>query len=687
MKNMTLGKKLLTGGLLAVAIPIIIVGVVSVYQASKNTYKDKQDDMAIISESLAGSLETTMYEQLLVIKNISYSNSVIAAAEKMEREGEKNSRHEIALAEKELIKIKNAEGDRLSSVNIVGRNGIFFASSDRQTFKGTDISKREYFINALKGKPSAGSVVVSATTGRVVCTSAAPVYSSNGKDITGVVIIALELRFFSDISQEMKIGKGGYIFIVDKNGLYITHPAKEKILKESIFQTKGMEDASELIRQGKKGNREYTVEGIRRVASVAPVNITGWSVVSVVPVDELYAPARFTRNVIISVGIIFLLLASVFFYLFSRSLTRPMGEVVDAAQKIASGDLSLNISSPDRHDEIGRLIHAFNEMVRSLKEKIQVAERIAANDLAVDVMPSSERDALGNALATMVDTMRKQIQEIVEGVNILATSGNEIMASVTQFTSGAAETSTAVTETTTTVEEVKQTAEVSNQKARHVVELGQKTAEIAKLGLKSIEDTIAGISRIKEQMEAVADIVVRLSEQSQAIGEIITTVSDIAEQSNLLSVNASIEAAKAGEHGKGFAVVAQEIKSLADQSKQATALIRTILFDVQKAISSSVLATEQGNKAVEAGVKLSTQAGESIEALAESVTEAANAAIQIAASNQQQLAGMDQVVSAMENIRDASMETAGSAKQTERAARDLHNLGQKLQEMVSRYKI
>jgi methyl-accepting chemotaxis protein len=287
----------------------------------------------------------------------------------------------------------------------------------------------------------------------------------------------------------------------------------------------------------------------------------------------------------------------------------------------------------------------------------------------------------------MVEKLRSQIQQIIEGVNVLASAGSEIMASVSQLTSGAAETATSVSETTTTVEEVKQTADVTNQKAKRVSELGQRTLEISRAGLKSIEDTVNGMNRIREQMDSIADMVIRLSEQSQAIGEIIATVNDIAEQSNLLAVNASIEAAKAGEQGKGFAVVAQEIRSLAAQSKQATTQVRNILFDVQKAIGSAVMATEQGSKAVEEGVKLSTQAGESIDILAESVTEATHAAIQIAASSQQQLIGMDQVVLAMENIRESSIQTASSTKQTEKAAHDLHNLGQKLQEIVKLYKV
>jgi methyl-accepting chemotaxis protein len=180
---------------------------------------------------------------------------------------------------------------------------------------------------------------------------------------------------------------------------------------------------------------------------------------------------------------------------------------------------------------------------------------------------------------------------------------------------------------------------------------------------------------------------VRLSEQGQAIGEIMASVNDLAEQSNLLAVNASIEAAKAGEHGKGFAVVAQEVRNLAQQSKQATAQVRTILSDFQKATSTAVMATEQGSKAVDSGVKQSAEASEAIRILTDSISEAAQAAAQIAASSQQQRVGMDQVALAMESIKQASLQNASSTKQGEAAAMNLHTLGQKMKLLVERYQV
>jgi methyl-accepting chemotaxis protein len=188
-------------------------------------------------------------------------------------------------------------------------------------------------------------------------------------------------------------------------------------------------------------------------------------------------------------------------------------------------------------------------------------------------------------------------------------------------------------------------------------------------------------------MSSIADSIVQLSEQSQAIGEIIATVNDLSEQSNLLAVNASIEAARAGEQGRGFAVVAQEVKNLAEQSKQATVQVRAILGQIQKATTRAVLATEQGSKSVEAGTRQSRRAGDAITQLSESIIESAQAANQIAVSAHQQLTGMDQLSIAMESIKVATVQNAESTRQAEIAANNLHGLGLKLKTLVEQYKV
>ncbi len=403
--------------------------------------------------------------------------------------------------------------------------------------------------------------------------------------------------------------------------------------------------------------------------------------------EEEKARAKSTEFTIIFGTLFALALLTFAGFLITRNISTPLQEISSAAQKIASGDLTVTVSSDSRRDEVGVLAQTFVRMTQSLQEMARAAEQIAAGDLTVELKPKSEKDVLGNAFATMRGKLRRVIGEIQKSANVLATSASEIVATTTQVASGAAETATAVSETTATVEEVKQTAQLSNQKAKYVSESAQKVAQVSQSGKKSVEESIEVTNRIREQMESVAEGIVRLSEQSQAIGEIIATVNDLAEQSNLLAVNASIEAAKAGEQGKGFAVVAQEVKSLAEQSKQATAQVRGILSDVQKATSTAVMATEQTSKAVEVGVKQSAQAGESVQKLAESIAEAAQAATQIAASSHQQMVGMDQVALAMENIKQASAQNVASTKQTEVAAQNMHELGQKLKQLVEQYKV
>jgi methyl-accepting chemotaxis protein len=399
------------------------------------------------------------------------------------------------------------------------------------------------------------------------------------------------------------------------------------------------------------------------------------------------ARARSTELTIVFGTLIAIVLLSLAGFFISRNISTPLREVSNVAEKIASGDLTSDVSIDTRRDEVGVLARAFAQMTQSLRETARAAERIAAGDLTVEMRPKSEKDVLGNAFAAMRNNLRGAIEEIQKSVNVFTSSASEIAAAATQVASGAAETATAVNETTVTVEEVKQTAQLSSQKSKYVSESAQKAVQISQSGRKSVEEAIEAMNRIREQMESIAESIVRLSEQSQAIGTIIATVNDLAEQSNLLAVNASIEAAKAGEQGRGFAVVAQEVKSLAEQSKQATAQVRTILSDIQKATSASVMATEQGSKAVEAGVKQSVQAGESVHKLAESIAEAAQTATQIAASSQQQMAGMDQMTLAMENIKQASEQNVTSTKQTEIAAQNIQELGQTLKQLVERYKV
>jgi methyl-accepting chemotaxis protein len=396
---------------------------------------------------------------------------------------------------------------------------------------------------------------------------------------------------------------------------------------------------------------------------------------------------RMTKSVIIYGSSFSIILIIIIGFLIVRNISGPLNEITKIATRIGEGDLDVKLPVVERKDEVGILLQNFSSMIEALKRMANTAQKIASGDITGSIVPQSEKDILGNAFLQMLNNLRRIMKDIMEGVNLLGSSASEILAATTQVASGTAETATAISETTTTVEEVQQAAKQSAQKAKNVADNAQKLAQVSHDGQKAVEETVNVINRIREQMDSIAQTVVRLSEQSQSIGGIIASVTDIADQSNLLAVNAAIEAAKAGEQGKGFAVVAQEIKNLAEQSKQSTSQVRNILNDIQKATSATVMATEQGSKAVEAGVKQSAQAGEAIRILSESSNEAVQAATQIVASSQQQVVGMDQIGVAMQNINQAGTETAVSMVQSEKAAKNLHELGQKLKDMVDKFKV
>lgn len=397
--------------------------------------------------------------------------------------------------------------------------------------------------------------------------------------------------------------------------------------------------------------------------------------------------ARRTELTIVLGSVLCLALVAIVGVLLTGNIAKPLREITTSAQALALGDLAVNVSLNGRRDEVGLLTQSFMNMTESLRRLAEANEKIAGGDLTAELKPRSEKDVLATAFGAMRDGLRRVSSQLLESTNILSSSAQQIVATTAQVASGASETATAVSETTTTVEEVKQTAELSTRKARFVSESAQKAVQVAQTGKKSVDDSIQAMNGIRSQVESIAGSVVRLSEQSQAIGEIMITVNDLAEQSNLLAVNAAIEAAKAGDRGKGFAVVAQEVRSLAEQSKQATAQVRTILNDIQKATAGVAMETEQASKATEAGVKLSALAGESVQTLADSIADAAQAATQIAASSQQQMVGMDQVAGAMESIKAASAQNVASTQQMEAAAKNMQDLGQKLKELVAVYKV
>ncbi|MBN1629029.1 MAG: hypothetical protein JW990_04640 [Thermoleophilia bacterium] len=330
-------------------------------------------------------------------------------------------------------------------------------------------------------------------------------------------------------------------------------------------------------------------------------------------------------------------------------------------------------------------IHAAATAYLDKEEALEAAEHERMDGLSTTMLVVLlVVGCVGVALAVVLSVFisRSIARQLRDATTSLSSTASELLAVAAQVAAGAAQTATSTTETTATVEEVKQTAQLAHEKATQVADSSQGLAELADAGRGAVDGTVGGIERMQAEMTVVAETIRRLSEQTEAVGDIISTVNDIAEQSNLLSVNASIEAAKAGEHGKGFTVVAQEVKSLAEQSKQAVTQVRMILGEIQKAGSRAVEAAGQSQQAIEAARQQSVETGEAAQGVAATANEAAEAAVQISASSRQQLAGMEQISQAIDSITQAMTQSVAGTRQVEQEVRQLQELSVRLKRLV-----
>jgi len=353
--------------------------------------------------------------------------------------------------------------------------------------------------------------------------------------------------------------------------------------------------------------------------------------------------AFLTWSVPLLVALTMVIVTMVLSTIFSRGIAR----VSRGAERINEGDLTARADVASR-DEIGELARSFNGMAVSLHE---LSARVR------------------------------------EGVQNIGSSTSEILAAVSQHTANASEQSAAATETTATMEELRAITEQVSVKMSEMLEAARASASASEEGREAMATIVVGMRDIREKSDGVAQEILTLSEQTQQIGDITSLVNDLADRSNLLALNASIEAAKAGEQGKGFQVVANEVRSLAEQSKEATVRIRATLGEIQRAANAAVLTTEQGTKVAETGEEQARRTGELIEQLGDALRRVDQAAEQVSASSQEQRAGIEQVTQAMQEISRGAVQSVAGAEQSQRAAESLTELAAELQGLTESYQL
>ena len=332
--------------------------------------------------------------------------------------------------------------------------------------------------------------------------------------------------------------------------------------------------------------------------------------------------------------------------LFTRSVTGPLVRLSETVVTVARGDLAQRFET-DRTDEVALVARSVDAMVGQLRG--------------------------------VLSDVRSAAQEIDRESQLMIRTVSQQSALTSQQAS-------AISETSTTVREIAQTSAQATERADGVVKVAQAAEEISREGQATIERAIEGMQKLDEQVRAIALTITDLTERAVQIGDINQTVKDLAERSNMLALNASIEASKAGEQGKGFSVVAMEMRTLAEQSKQAAGKVRDQLAEVQRVTRAAVNATEEGSKRAQAAVGLTQAAAQTIVRLAQVCQESSLAGRQIAGNTRQQTLGVDQIVSALRELSSASQTSVGGTQEIERAAGSLKTLAGKLGDSVGRYR-
>ncbi len=543
----------------------------------------------------------------------------------------------------------------------------------------------------------------------------------------------------AQISQ-LRYDKSNYYWINDLEANMILHPISPELNGKSMRDRKdpnGLQLFVEFANVAKNNGSGYVdymwarpgySEPVRKISYVKLHSDWDWVLgtgIYVNDVEEQLSEFESGIYLFLFIAIAISLLAG---YFIAIKISKPIKVLNEAAGKVAEGDVNVTVTN-DAKDEVGKLASSFNVMVenirtsmkdiqeksdeaakaaneareirdqaldnqkyleRSTKVLLGEMDKFSNGDLTVNIIPENADDDIGKVFIGFTNSVAKinqAINEVLEAVGATASAANQISSSAEELAAGSQEQSSQTSEVATAIEQMAATITQTTQHVVQTNEAAKDSGDMAKNGQKVIEATIAGMKKIEEVVSHSSKIILELGESSGQIGEIIQVINDIADQTNLLALNAAIEAARAGEQGRGFAVVADEVRKLAERTSSATNEIEGMVTKIQKDSKNAVDAIEQGNAEVSKGMEEASKAGESMAKIVQSSDEVLDISTQVATASEEQSATVEQISKSVEGINIVSQESAVGVQQVASASTDLSQLAENLQTLVSQFKL